>query len=103
MNRLSVLALAMCLVAASVPVFAQEMDPKSYAASPVGATFVVGSVARSTGSVLLDPTPAQTSARSPWAGSGCRSGRSAARYCAAMRCVRSNAASSVSAFSGLLT
>jgi hypothetical protein len=55
MNRLSV-ALAMCLVAASVPVFAQEMDPKSYAASPVGATFIVGSVARSTGSVLLDPT-----------------------------------------------
>lgn len=38
------------------PLSAQEMEPKAYSASPVGATFLVGSVARSTGSVVSDPT-----------------------------------------------
>src|SRR4051812_10888385 len=38
------------------PLAAQEMEPKAYSASPVGATFLVGSVARSGGSVVFDPT-----------------------------------------------
>ena len=38
------------------PVSAQELEPKAYSASPVGATFFVSSVARSSGSVVLDPS-----------------------------------------------
>jgi hypothetical protein len=38
------------------PLTAQEMEPKAYSASPVGATFLVGSLARSAGSVVFDPT-----------------------------------------------
>lgn len=54
MKQTCLFVVAMCLIAASAS--AQEMEPKSYAASPVGATFVIGSVARSTGSVMMDPT-----------------------------------------------
>ena len=35
---------------------AQDMEPKAYSASPLGATFLVGSLSRSTGSVVSDPT-----------------------------------------------
>ena len=35
---------------------AQELEPKAYSASPVGATFVAASLARSTGSVVFDPS-----------------------------------------------
>jgi hypothetical protein len=35
---------------------AQDMEPKAYAASPVGANFFVVSATRSTGDVLFDPT-----------------------------------------------
>ena len=35
---------------------AQDLEPKAYSASPVGAAFLVVGVARSTGSVLTDPT-----------------------------------------------
>jgi hypothetical protein len=35
---------------------AQDLEPKAYSASPVGATFLVLGLARSTGSVLTDPT-----------------------------------------------
>jgi hypothetical protein len=38
------------------PLSAQELEPKAYSASPVGATFLVTSVARSAGSVVLDPS-----------------------------------------------
>jgi hypothetical protein len=38
------------------PVSAQELEPKAYSASPVGATFLVTSLARSTGSVVFDPS-----------------------------------------------
>jgi hypothetical protein len=38
------------------PVSAQELEPKAYSASPVGATFLVTSVARSSGSVVTDPS-----------------------------------------------
>jgi Putative MetA-pathway of phenol degradation len=46
-----------CLVLVAVaPAAAQEMEPKAYSASPVGATFLVASLARSTGSIVFDPT-----------------------------------------------
>jgi hypothetical protein len=35
---------------------AQELEPRAYSPSPVGTTFVVAGVARSTGGVLIDPT-----------------------------------------------
>jgi hypothetical protein len=35
---------------------AQELEPKAYSASPVGATFLVAALSRSTGSVVFDPT-----------------------------------------------
>jgi Putative MetA-pathway of phenol degradation len=38
------------------PAAAQELEPKAYSASPVGATFVVSSLARSSGSVVTDPS-----------------------------------------------
>ena len=39
------------------PASAQELEPKAYSASPVGATFLVGSVARSAGLDRLRPEP----------------------------------------------
>lgn len=49
-----------CLVgsvlAAATTVSAQEMEPKAYSASPVGATFLVLGASRNTGSVVFDPT-----------------------------------------------
>jgi hypothetical protein len=48
--------LAGCLLVAASQASAQEMEPKAYSASPVGATFLVGGLARSTGSVVFDPT-----------------------------------------------
>ncbi len=38
------------------PLSAQELEPKAYSASPVGATFLVTSVARSAGSIVFDPS-----------------------------------------------
>lgn len=38
------------------PAAAQELEPKAYSASPVGAAFVVAGFARSTGAVVFDPT-----------------------------------------------
>jgi outer membrane putative beta-barrel porin/alpha-amylase len=35
---------------------AQDLEPKAYSASPVGAEFLVAGLSRSTGSVLVDPT-----------------------------------------------
>ena len=45
----------MSVTCATAPAAAQEMEPKAYSASPVGATFLVGSLSRSTGSVVSDP------------------------------------------------
>jgi hypothetical protein len=39
-----------------IQVFAQDMEPKAYSASPVGATFLVVGASRNTGSVVFDPT-----------------------------------------------
>lgn len=38
------------------PAAGQDMEPRAYSASPVGANFLVLGMGRSTGSVLLDPT-----------------------------------------------
>ena len=38
------------------PARAQDLEPKAYSASPVGAAFLVVGVARSSGSVLTDPS-----------------------------------------------
>ena len=48
--------MALLTASATTPAFAQEMEPKAYSASPVGATFFVASLSRSTGSVVFDPT-----------------------------------------------
>src|SRR5436190_18691963 len=41
---------------AAVPLAAQDMEPKAYSASPVGANFFVGGYTWSTGAVVFDPT-----------------------------------------------
>jgi outer membrane putative beta-barrel porin/alpha-amylase len=52
-----VIAAVGCVLAITVSgVRAQELEPKAYSASPVGAAFLVVGFARSTGSVLTDPT-----------------------------------------------
>lgn len=53
--RRAVAALWLLLVALA-PAAAQDMEPKAYSASPVGATFLVAGLSRSTGSVVFDPT-----------------------------------------------
>ena len=50
------LPLVMVMILAAAPAAAQDMEPKAYSASPVGATFLVASAVRSTGSVVFDPT-----------------------------------------------
>jgi hypothetical protein len=52
----SVVRLVGLVLLTCAPAFAQEMEPKAYSASPIGATFFVASLARSTGSVVLDPS-----------------------------------------------
>lgn len=44
------------VASAAGPAPAQDLEPKAYSASPVGAVFVVAGVSRSTGSVVFDPT-----------------------------------------------
>ena len=44
------------LLATGAHVSAQDMEPRAYSASPVGANFLVVALSRSTGAVLLDPT-----------------------------------------------
>jgi hypothetical protein len=50
------LLVATLAVLVAAPVRAQELEPKAYSASPVGATFLVAALSRSTGSVVFDPT-----------------------------------------------
>ena len=45
-----------CLLAIAGSARAQDLEPKAYSASPVGAAFLVVGLARSSGSVLTDPT-----------------------------------------------
>lgn len=45
-----------CLLATTGPVLAQDLEPKAYSASPVGAAFLVLGLGRSSGAVVFDPT-----------------------------------------------
>src|SRR5262245_42110947 len=45
-----------CLALAIPSSYAQDMEPKAYSASPVGANFLVLGYSRATGDVLFDPT-----------------------------------------------
>ena len=45
-----------CVLAGAREARAQDLEPKAYSASPVGASFLVLGLSRSTGSVLTDPT-----------------------------------------------
>ncbi len=47
---------AFAVLALAGPGTAQDLEPKAYAASPVGAAFLIAGFARSSGSVLTDPT-----------------------------------------------
>ncbi len=47
---------ALAVLAFAVPGTAQDLEPKAYTASPVGAAFLIAGFARSSGSVLTDPT-----------------------------------------------
>jgi hypothetical protein len=46
----------LAVVTAALPAAAQDLEPKAYSASPVAATFLIVGAARSTGSVVFDPT-----------------------------------------------
>ncbi len=47
---------SVCVLAITGTARAQDLEPKAYSASPVGAAFLVLGFARSSGSVLTDPT-----------------------------------------------
>src|SRR5262245_6189037 len=49
-------ATAICCMFAAAAASAQDMEPKAYSASPVGANFLVVNYSLSTGEVLFDPT-----------------------------------------------
>ena len=49
-------AVACAVLMATTIARAQDMEPKAYSASPVGANFLVGSYSWSSGDVLFDPT-----------------------------------------------
>ena len=48
------LAAALCPLALSATSTAQELEPKAYSASPVGAAFLVAGLTRSSGAVVVD-------------------------------------------------
>jgi hypothetical protein len=50
------LGVCLCSALAAVSAFAQDMEPRAYSASPVGANFLVTSYSWSSGSVVFDPT-----------------------------------------------
>ena len=50
------LAATIALGAWCAPTGAQEMEPRAYSPNPVGTTFVLGTFARSTGGILIDPS-----------------------------------------------
>jgi hypothetical protein len=50
------IAVVVCLHVVTGSARAQDLEPKAYSASPVGAAFLVVGLARSSGSVLTDPT-----------------------------------------------
>ena len=54
--RAASIATALGLLCVAANTAAQDMEPKAYSASPVGANFLVGSYTHSTGDVVFDPT-----------------------------------------------
>lgn len=44
------------LLASAAPGFAQELEPRSYSAAPVGTTFLIAGIGGSEGAVLFDPS-----------------------------------------------
>jgi hypothetical protein len=54
--RQRAIAAVACLLLITGSARAQDLEPKAYSASPVGTAFLVLGIARSTGSVLTDPT-----------------------------------------------
>ncbi len=55
-ERVRAIAAVVCVLATTAAARAQDLEPKAYSASPVGAAFLVVGLARSTGSILTDPT-----------------------------------------------
>jgi hypothetical protein len=55
-SRVTTLSLVVALLGSAPPADAQDLEPKAYSASPVGAAFLVVGLGRSSGSVLTDPT-----------------------------------------------
>lgn len=55
-STLASIGLVVTLLTCGPAADAQDLEPKAYSASPVGAAFLVVGLARSTGSVLTDPT-----------------------------------------------
>jgi hypothetical protein len=45
------------LLASAAPGFAQELEPRSYSAAPVGTTFLIAGIGGSEGAVLFDSSP----------------------------------------------
>ena len=48
--------LTIAVLATSVPLAAQDLEPRAYAAAPIGLNFVVAGLGRSSGGVLVDPS-----------------------------------------------
>lgn len=62
-----VFALGLLLAGGAARVHAQDLEPRAYAAGPVGAFFLVAGLSHSTGSVVTDPTlPVQNVDASIW-------------------------------------
>jgi hypothetical protein len=55
-NWTRAVTVAVCILLIASSARAQDLEPKAYSASPVGTAFLVLGLARSTGSVLTDPT-----------------------------------------------
>jgi hypothetical protein len=54
--RLTLACIALAPMVYGAPSLAQELEPRAYSASPVGVSFAIAGYARSTGSVLFDPS-----------------------------------------------
>ena len=54
--RMTVPLAVACGLLLAAPARAQDMEPKAYSASPIGANFLVASFSSAAGGVLLDPT-----------------------------------------------
>jgi hypothetical protein len=50
----TIATLAIVLLAGAGPSAAQELEPRAYSPSPVGATFILGGVGKSAGGILFD-------------------------------------------------